>query len=39
MSLKKYYYNKKDKLCYTCKFIDEYAFNAHGKGEVPHGYE
>lgn len=20
-------------------FIDEYAFNVHGKGEVPHGYD
>lgn len=39
MSLKRYYYNKKDKLCYTCKFIDEYAFNVHGEGEVPHGWD
>ena len=39
MSLKRYYYDKGDELCYTCMYIDEYAFNVHGKGEVPHGWD
>ena len=39
MSLKKYHYDKDDKLCYTCKFIDEYAFNVNDEGEVPHGWD
>lgn len=39
MSLKKYFYDRGVKTCRICKFIDEYAFNVRGKGEVPHGYD
>lgn len=40
MSLKKLYYDKGVKICRTCKFIDEYAFNVNGDdGNVPHGYD
>ena len=39
MSLKRYYYDRGDRLCYTCKFIDEYAFNVNDEGEAPHGYD
>lgn len=39
MSLKRYHYDKGDELCYTCKFIDEYAFNVNDDGEVPHGWD
>ena len=39
MSLKKYYYDKGEELCYTCEFIDEYIFNVNEDGEVPHGWD
>lgn len=39
MSLKKYWYDKGMEMCYTCKFIDEYAFNVRGEGKIPHGYD
>ena len=39
MSLKRKYYDKGIEACYTCMFIDEYAMNVHGSGEVPHGYD
>ena len=39
MSLKKYYFDKDIKCCYTCMYIDEYAFNVRNKGEVPHGWD
>jgi hypothetical protein len=39
MTLKKYYFNKGIKLCLTCKFIDEYAWNAKDDGKVPYGYD
>lgn len=39
MSLKRLYYNKDTKCCRTCMFIDEYAFNVNGEGEVPHGWD
>ena len=39
MSLKRFYFNKNIELCYTCMYIDEYAFNVHSEGEVPHGYD
>lgn len=39
MSLKKFYYDKNIEICYTCKFIDEYAMNVANDGEVPHGYD
>lgn len=39
MSLKKLYFDKDVKVCYTCKFIDEYTLNVAAKGEIPHGYD
>lgn len=39
MSLKKFYYNKNIEICYTCKFIDEYAMNVADDGEEPFGYD
>lgn len=39
MCLKKYYYDKGDELCHTCKFIDEYVFNVADDGDVPFGYD
>ena len=39
MSLKRLYYDKNYKVCLTCKFIDEYAFNVNDEGEIPHGYD
>lgn len=39
MSLKKFYYDKGTEICLTCKFIDEYAYNVHKDGNVPHGYD
>lgn len=39
MSLKKYYYDRGYEMCYTCKFIDEYAMNVSDDGYVPHGYD
>ena len=39
MSLKKYYFDRNIEICYTCMFIDEYAFNVNEDGEVPHGYD
>ena len=39
MTLKRLYYNKGLKLCYTCKFIDEYMFNVNDDGKVPHGHD
>ena len=39
MSLKRFSYDRNHKICFTCKFIDEYVMNVHGEGEVPHGYD
>ena len=39
MSLKRFYYDRGDELCYTCMYIDEYAFNVNDDGEVPHGWD
>lgn len=39
MSLKKYYFDKNIECCYTCMYIDEYAFNVEDKGQIPHGYD
>jgi len=39
MSLKKYYFDRNIEICYTCMFIDEYAFNVNEDGKVPHGYD
>jgi hypothetical protein len=39
MTTKKYYFDKGIKLCLTCKFIDEYAWNAKDDGKVPYGYD
>lgn len=39
MSLKKLYFEKGKKMCLTCMYIDEYAFNVRGEGKIPHGYD
>lgn len=39
MSLKRHFYDKGYELCYTCKFIDEYALNVNDEGETPHGWD
>jgi len=26
-------------MCYTCMYIDEYALNVNGEGEIPHGWD
>ncbi len=39
MSLKKICFEKNIKVCITCMYIDEYAFNVSEEGEVPHGYD
>lgn len=39
MAAKKYYWNKNIKICLTCMFINEYAWNVMDKGKVPHGYD
>lgn len=39
MSLKRLNFDRNIECCYTCMFIDEYAFNVEVEGEIPHGYD
>lgn len=39
MSLKRLNFDRNVECCYTCMYIDEYAFNVNGDGEIPHGYD
>ena len=39
MSLKRFHFDKGHECCYTCMYIDEYAFNMSDKGEIPSGYD
>lgn len=39
MSAKKYCFDKNIENCYTCMYIDEYAFNVNSEGHIPHGYD
>lgn len=39
MSLKRLNFDRNVECCYTCMYIDEYAFNVNDDGEIPHGYD
>lgn len=39
MSPKRFHFDRGDKLCYTCKFIDEYVLNTQDDGKIPHGWD
>lgn len=39
MTLKRLRFNENVECCHTCMYIDEYALNVNGEGDVPHGYD
>lgn len=39
MSLKRFCFDRNIKICRTCMFIDEYAFNVNDTGKIPCGYD
>ena len=38
-TLKTLYYKNDERICLTCMYIDEYAFNVREDGQVPFGYD